>query len=168
MIARPYGREARVTTRGELDAALRAADRIVVEGDTDLIEYAARLAGIAPRETDSATLRPPAPPEREAHIARMSRAPRLWPWVAGAIAFAAAAGAALLLEHFSRPGRVTGAAPPVFQPATLAWPAIAVLVILALYIVARRSGPSDRSRAWQVSEKSARRVVITRVRARAV
>jgi hypothetical protein len=160
-------REVRVTTCAEFDAALRSADRIVVEGDAGLVDYAAGLAGTAPRDTSAETLRPPGALEREAHIVRMSRAPRLWPWVAGAIAFAAAAGAALLLEHFSRPGRLP-ATPPAFNAATLTWPAVAVILILALYIVARRASPSDTRRAWQVSEKSAGRVVITRVRGRAL
>jgi hypothetical protein len=154
----------RVTTRAALDAALRSADRIVVEGDAALVEYAAGLAEARPREAEAAPLRPPGAPEREAHIARMSRAPRLWPWVAGAIVFAAAAGAALLLEHFSRPGG-RSAAPPSFNALTLAWPAIAVLVIVALYVVARRASPSGSGRGWRISERSEGRVVITRVRA---
>ncbi len=154
----------RVTTRAALDAALRSADRIVVEGDAALVEYAAGLVGARPREAEAAPLRPPGAPEREAHIARMSRAPRLWPWVAGAIVFAAAAGAALLLEHFSRPGG-RPAAPPPRNALTLSWPAIAVLVIVALYVVARRARPSGGGRGWRISERSEGRVVITRVRA---
>jgi hypothetical protein len=104
----------RITTRAGPDAALRS---------------------------DGAALRPPGEAEREAHIARMSRAPRLWPWVAGAAALAVAAGAALLLEHFTRPGRLAEA-PAGFSAVTLVWPALAVLFILALYVVARRFGRS--------------------------
>jgi hypothetical protein len=174
--------EVHVTNRAELDAALRSADRIVVEGDPGLTAYATRLAATglqhatAPVPTlEGAGLRPVAAQERAAHVPTAARPPRLWPWIAGAAALAVGATAALLLEHFAR-------APTAMQPrlhtapaatgtnlADLAWPAVAVVLIAALYLILRQAISSGRDVqiAWQVTEKVGGRVVITKVRARA-
>jgi len=109
-----------------------------------------------------AQLRPVGAAEREAHVAQASGTPRLWPWVAGAALLSIGVGAALLLEHFSRvtatlaPG-VAGAPMPAaaapFNPAVLAWPGAAVVVILAAYfglraLTADRRGPH---RVWHTA-----------------
>jgi hypothetical protein len=182
----------RVTDRAALDAALRSADRIVVEGDAGLTAYAARLAATglpraaAPIPTpEGAGLRPVAAQERAAHVAslggRAGRPPRLWPWIAGAAALAVGAMAALLLEHFARaptapPRGVHGAAALAGTRAAsatpitdLVWTGVAVVLIAALYLIARQaiSAGRDVRTAWQVTEKAGGRVVITKVRTRA-
>ncbi len=171
-----HGREVRVTSRAELDAALRSADRIVIEDDPGLTAYARHIAGGDPALAIATArrLRPIADLERDAHVATLSRAPRLWPWVAGAAGLAVAAGAALLLEHFARPesaaARRAALVPAArIDPATLAWPAVTVALIVALYLIARQAIASGRDVqiAWQITEKVGGRVVITRVRGRA-
>ncbi|HTZ70608.1 MAG TPA: hypothetical protein VMB71_08160 [Acetobacteraceae bacterium] len=178
-------REVHVTNRAELDAALRSADRIVVEGDATLTAYAAHLAGVTPATApapDGARVRPLGDQERAAHLANRPPPPRLWPWVAGAAALIVAAGAALLLEHFARlpAGGIAPAAPPLpheapafprFAPGsltTLAWPGVAVVLIVAVYFITRQAITSGRDVqiAWQLTEKVGGRVVITKVRAR--
>lgn len=171
-----HAREVHVSSRAALDRALRSADRIVVEGDATLADYARRLANQgqphgAPVAAGAARLRPLAETERAAHVTSRSRPPRLWPWVAGALGLTLAAGAALLLEHFAAPGAAAHAMPAALPAATdltiLAWPAVAVTLLLALYLLARQTVAADRDGriAWRVSEKTGGPVVITKVRA---
>ena len=187
------GKEVRVTSRAELDAALRSADRIVIEGDPALAAYAAGLASTAPNAPSPSPpsgmeLRPVASAEREGHIAAPARAPRLWPWVAGVLALALAALAAVWLEHFAKlpapqrsvmPGWTALHAPPAAPAqmagqtaggaANLAWPAVAIVLIAAIYMIARQAIAAGRDVqiAWQVTEKVSGRLVIAKVRTRA-
>ena len=165
-------KEAYVHTRAELEAALRRAQRIVVEGDPALAAYAAALTqtGAAP-PSQAARLRPLGELERSAHLARHTRPPRLWPWIAGAGIFAAGAAAAVLLEHFSAASTRHAAAAAgagTLDPIRLAWPAAAVIALLALFFIARQvTGAGTRERAaWRLeSAPSApgRPVIIARV-----
>jgi hypothetical protein len=172
-------KEVRVRSRAELQAALRRAERIVVEGDDGLAAYAASVAGGSPREAtapDGARLRPLGAAERAAHVAVGGNGPRLWPWVAGAAGVAAGAAAAVLLEHFARVtatlASAKGAAPRVDalphappDPSLLLWPSVAVALILGLFFVARRMTSADRAvtPAWRIAEADQGRVVIARV-----
>jgi hypothetical protein len=173
-------REVQVHTRAELQAALQRAERIVVEGDEGLAAYAAAVAGGGRRATapaaEGARVRPIALAERDSHVAIGQRTPRLWPWVVGAAAVAVGAGAAVLLEHFSRvtgtlaPLRGSLASPPAplagtHDPTLLAWPAALIVLILALFFVASRVLPNKPPTppAWRVAEATQGRVVIARV-----
>jgi hypothetical protein len=171
-------REVQVHTRAELQAALQRAERIVVEGE-DLASYAAAMAGGGRRAPGppaaGARLRPVAAGERAGHVPVGRHTPRLWPWVVGAAAVAAGAGAAVLLEHFARvkatltpPSAAVAAGPAApaapLDPALLFWPAASVALLLALFFVARRMLPSPPPRAaWRVAEAAQGRVVIARV-----
>jgi hypothetical protein len=159
---------------------MRSADRIVVDGDASLTAYAALLVGGAstgePAVPAAARLRPIGDLERAAHAPRTARAPRLWPWVAGAAVLTAAAAAALLREHFTRaaaPFAQTGAAPSV-DLTLLLWPAVAVAVLVLLFLVLRMAtadeahGPSAwRAEAPRQGSKGGH-LTITKVRRPAV
>jgi hypothetical protein len=176
-------REVQVHTRAELQAALQRAERIVVEGDRGLAAYAAAMAGGGRRAApvaEGARLRPLQTEERAGHMNVARGAPRLWPWVVGAAAVTAGGAAAVLLEHFTRatatlarPAGVVPALPPALaaphDPALLAWPTALVLLILALFFVARRVLPSQSPSppGWRVAEMAEGRVVIARVNPRA-
>jgi len=140
-------REVHVKNRAELEAAMRSADRIVVDGDASLAAYAALLAGGAtaddPAVPAAARLQPIGDLERAAHAPRTARPPRLWPWVAGATVLTAGAVAALLREHFSRAAATitpAGALPPA-ELTLLLWPALLVGVVIALFVVLRMATP---------------------------
>ena len=177
-------REVQVRTRAELQAALQRAERIVVEGDRDLTAYAAAMAGggrrAAAPAAEGARLRPLETEERAGHVNVARSAPRPWPWVFGAAAVTAGGAAAVLLEHFTRvtaqlarPAGGMPAPPPALaaphDPALLAWPAALVLLILALFFVARRVLPSQSPPplGWRVAEIAEGRVVIARIHPRA-
>jgi hypothetical protein len=159
-------REVHVKTRAELEAAMRSAERIVVDGDASLAAYAALLAGGGgpsgggPGDTglpDAARLRPVSDLERAAHAPRTARAPRLWPWVAGAAVLTAGAGVALLREHFAAGAALPGQ--PGFATASslslLIWPALAVATLIFLFLVLRLAtaetahGPAG----WRAEER---------------
>jgi len=176
-------KEVRVRTRAELQDALQRAERIVVEGDDGLAAYATAMAGGGRRAAapppEGARLRPLAAAERTGHVAADRRTPRLWPWVVGATAVAVGAGAAVLLEHFARvtatlapPRGSLPSLPAVLaaphDPALLAWPTALVVLILALFFIARRVLPSQppTSPAWRIAETAQGRVVIARVNPR--
>jgi hypothetical protein len=165
-------REVRVKTRAELEAAMRSADRIVVDGDASLAAYAASLANGGPFDEpalpQAARLRPLGEMERAAHAPRTAKPPRLWPWVAGAAVLTVGAGAAVLREHFARAARAGDAtgAPPM-DPTLLVWPAIAVIVLLALFFALRQATGEGghEAVAWRTEPASAYgRVTITKVR----
>ena len=167
-------REVRVKTRAELEAAMRSADRIVVDGDASLAAYAASLAsGGAFDEPHAAIspgmrLRPIGEIERAAHAPRTARPPRLWPWVAGAGVVTAGAAAAVLREHFSRltTAQPTNAAP--MDASLLLWPAVAVAVLLAMFFAIRQAtGDAAHAPAsWRAEAPAGGngRVIITKVR----
>lgn len=97
--------------------------------------------------------------ERAAHVAVGGRAPRLWPWVAGALTLAVGAGAALLLEHFSKvsatlaPGPAAASAVPpqgahpAADPTLLVWAAAAITLLIAAYFITRYLTASTRDKA---------------------
>jgi hypothetical protein len=150
-------REVHVHTRAELQAALRRAERIVVEGDASLTAYAAQVAGVSapsPQAGPRPLLKPLDAAERAAHPPRSSKPPRLWPWVAGAFALAIGAAAAVLLEHFSQASSRLSAAPAAAaaDPIKLAAPAAAVAVLLALFFLAKHliGGQSHGRASWQL------------------
>ncbi len=150
-------KEVHVHTRAELEAALRGAGRIVVEGDDSLAAYAAHMAHVELPAAPSPAiprLRPLGEAERSAHAPRAASAPPLWPWVAGAAVFAGGAAAAVWLEHFStasaRAGIIAGA--PAQDPALFAWLAAAIGVLIALFFVARgvTGAAAGAHGAWHV------------------
>jgi len=125
--------------------------------------------GISPaargaQTTPQPRLRPLGDAERAAHVAQPSGTPRLWPWIAGAAALATGVGAAFLLEHFTRvtttlapPGRTLAPAPgavATFDPLVLAWPGLAVTVILAAYLALRliTADRRDAHRFWHTAD----------------
>jgi hypothetical protein len=166
-------REVRVQTRAELEAAMRSADRIVVDGDASLAAYAALLAnGGAFDEPHAAAspsmrLRPIGDVERAAHAPRTARAPRLWPWVAGAAVLLAGAAAAVLREHFSRLATAQTASAAPMDASLLLWPAVAVAVLLAMFFALRQAtGDTVHApAAWRAEAPSGGkgRVIITKV-----
>ncbi|MEJ0047186.1 MAG: hypothetical protein WDN04_14530 [Rhodospirillales bacterium] len=166
--------------RAELQDALQRAERIVVEGDDGLAAYAAAMAGggrrAAAPPAEGARLRPVAAAERAGYTPIGRHAPRLWPWVVGAAGVAIGAGAAVLLEHFTRvtaslaPARGTLPPSPAalavpLNPALLAWPAALIALIVVLFFVASRVLPNKPPAppAWRVDEAAQGRVVIARV-----
>ncbi len=168
-------KEVHVRTYAELETALRRAERIVVEGDANLAAYAAALAEpetVAPAH-EAGRLRPLGDFEREAHLPRTTRPPRLWPWIAGAGVFTVGAAAAVLLEHFSAASARLGAAPtgaanPTLDPTRLTWPAVAVVVLLVLFFIARQvTGEDTHERAgWRLEsppQSPGRPVIIARI-----
>lgn len=170
-------REVRVQTRAELEAAMRSADRIVVEGDASLAAYAASLASGGAFDEPHATaptamrLRPIGELERAAHSPRTARVPRLWPWVAGACVVTAGAGAALLREHFSSLATAQAANAAPMGPSLLFWPAVAIAVLLAMFFAIRQATGDTvhTNAAWRAEAPSGAsggkgRVVITKVR----
>jgi hypothetical protein len=171
-------KEVHVHTRAELAAALRGAERIVVEGDETLTAFAAHMAHVELPEftaPEGRRLRPLGEAERSAHAPRTSSSPRLWPWVAGAAVFAGGAAAAVWLEHFSTASARAGAvaAAPAQNPILLAWLAAAVGVLLALFFVARRvtADQADARGFWRLESPPpplGRHLILARVPRRVV
>lgn len=108
--------------------------------------------------------------ERAAHQAvhnlAPGAAPKLWPWIAGAIGLAAGAGAAFGLEHFARAtvqlGQVPVAAagcacgPRPFDASVLIWPGLAALAVLAAYYGVRALAAPRRTEhaGWHGADPS--------------
>jgi hypothetical protein len=139
----------RVTTKEELDAALATADRITVEGDDELLSYAAR---------SSTNYAPVPPPQR-----------RVWKIAIAAAAVLAIIVIILIILIFvgstGRSVNAIAAAPPLL---VLAWPLVTIIAIVALFLIARQAIAGDRNVtiSWKVTDKVSGRLVITKVRER--
>ena len=71
-------RTAHATSKGEIDQALPTADRIIVEGDDELLSYAINRAAVEPEDRVSIELPIPAASlPREPDAATVLRAPRV-------------------------------------------------------------------------------------------
>lgn len=162
----------RVTRREDLDAALRHATRVVVEGDAALTGWAvARVTGEGGAEAGP-RLRAIADEDRAAHVA-VGRAPnRLWPWVAAALGLAALVATAFLVERVAVPqavrhpefARPHGGSPPTASWAPLVWPVAFVIVAVLGFLLVRRGLASGRdvTVSWKVAQLGEGRVEFVR------
>jgi hypothetical protein len=181
-----------VTTQQELDSAFGSADELIVEGDDALLSYAANKASGDPGstvavETGAAVV------SVAASQAQLGRRRWLLPLaaifvlvvvLAGAGFYflvprpdAAAPSAAETSVDAGGSADLSSTAPDVGQPAMtgaegpsewapLMWPAVSIVAILALFLIARQAiaGGRNVEISWKVSEKVSGRVVITKVR----
>lgn len=77
------------------------------------------------------------------------RAPRLWPWVAGALLAACGAASAILLEHANRPDLRA----PAAGPAGLLAAGAAIAATIALFFAARAAlAPPRGGTAWHTGD----------------
>jgi len=175
-----------VTTQEELDSAFGSADRLIVEGDDALLSYAATKAasgtGNAVKVEMSGDLTVAAPPPRRGRVLPVVAAVLLLlVALAGAgvyflVPFPEAAGPIHHEHHQSHTGTAAGDIPadgPLevgaegpSEWAPFMWPAVSIVAILALFLIARQAiaGGRNVEISWKVSEKVSGRVVITKVR----
>lgn len=171
-------REVRVGTRPALDMALIRARRIVVEGDPDLADYAARRIGAEPPAADQRAGSPTVSEEdRRAHVRGLGADMLMWPWLSGAALLAVGVGAALVLERFSRVSATLGrslapqgeppAQPPAVDPGVMVLAALVIAAIAACFYVLRRATTAEAHGrdAWRIAERSPTRLVLVRARA---
>jgi hypothetical protein len=184
LMLRPV-RTVRVTTKEELDAALATADQITVEGDDELLSYAANKAAgdpanrvaIETRRSGDRPVVPSAPPVPSSSPSGSRKAPI----VAAAAVIASVSIGAVIWLFAGRsapslyPGIGTGGGGPTGEnefwanAPSLLWPLVAIVAIIALFLIARQaiSSGSNVTISWKVTEKVSGRVVITKVRERA-
>jgi hypothetical protein len=181
-----------VTTQEELDSAFGSADELIVEGDDALLSYAANKASRDPRstvavETGAAAVlvaASPVQPKRRRWLLPLAAVFLLIVALAGAGYYflvprpeAAAPSQAETSADASGSADLSSTEPDVGQPAMtgaegpsewapLMWPAVSIVAILALFLIARQAiaGGRNVEISWKVSEKVSGRVVITKVR----
>lgn len=183
-VLRPV-KTALATTKEELDAALASADQVTVEGDDELLSYAVNKASNDPenrvsvevghdsiywehRKEDVATEATTKPRLRGRRV-------RYLVLVLAGLLVLGLGGLLSLLSIQSGP-----APPQPLQPTTphsdfwanlpsLLWPVVAIVAIIALFLIARQaiSSGSNVTIQWKVTEKVSGRVVITKVKERA-
>lgn len=170
-------REVRVKTRPALDMALVRARRIVVEGDPELADYAASRIGAEPPAPTAPGACPRVSEEdRRAHVRGLGADMLMWPWLSGAALLIVGAGAALVLERFSRVTATLGRnlaapdaaqpPPPAVDPGVMALAALVIAAIAACFYVLHRATTAEAHGrgAWRVAERSGARLVLTRAR----
>ncbi|HYP63576.1 MAG TPA: hypothetical protein VEQ16_06795 [Acidocella sp.] len=196
-----------VTSRDALDDALRTADRVIVEGDDQLLSYAVSKAACDPKneievETasfdfagpgmaapaifdpaafqmlgDSAAPPPPRLRARAGGTLRMELYGVIGFFIVLVLVGAVAVLGLQQRASFSPPppGAAGGqalatqiATLPANDLQALAWPAVAIAAIIALFLIAILAIMNGRNVeiSWQVTEKMAGRVIITKVRQR--
>jgi hypothetical protein len=181
-----------VTTQEELDSAFGSADELIVEGDDALLSYAANKASRDPGstvavETGAAAVlvaASPVQPKRRRWLLPLAAVFLLIVALAGAGYYflvprpeAAAPSQAETSADASGSADLSSTEPDVGQPAMtgaegpsewapLMWPAVSIVAILALFLIARQAiaGGRNVEISWKVSEKVSGRVVITKVR----
>jgi hypothetical protein len=185
-----------VTTQEELDSAFDSADEMIVEGDDALLSYAATKASgdsgnTVVVETGAAVsvAASPVQPGRRRWLPPLAAAVVLIVALAGAGYYflipRPEAAAPIHHQHHTAAPAAGGAAgstelpsiAPDDQPvlagaegpsewAPLMWPAVSIVAILALFLIARQAiaGGRNVEISWKVSEKVSGRVVITKVR----
>jgi hypothetical protein len=185
-----------VTTQEELDSAFDSADEMIVEGDDALLSYAATKASgdsgnTVAVETGAAVsvAVSPVQPGRRRWLPPLAAIFVLIVALAGAgyyfLVPRPEAAAPIHHQHHTAAPAVGGAAgstelpsiAPDDQPepagaegpsewAPLMWPAVSIVAILALFLIARQAiaGGRNVEISWKVSEKVSGRVVITKVR----
>jgi hypothetical protein len=181
MLFRPT-RVVTVTTPEEFDSAFASADRVIVEGDDALLSYAAtKAAGDASSdvrvELGRETVAVGAPRRRGWVLPVLAAAVVVQGLLGAGIYFIqprteAAAPRPHHLHHEAdapremAPAVETGAEEPS-QWAPFMWPAVSIVAILALFLIARQAiaGGRNVDISWKVTEKVSGRVVITKVRA---
>jgi hypothetical protein len=177
-----------VTTQEELDSAFGSADELIVEGDDALLSYAANKASGDPGST-VAVETGAAAVSVAASQAQPWRRRWLLPLAAVLVLIVALLGAGVYFfvpfpeaaapptHHHEAghpglpsfpdlgPAQETGAEGPS-EWAPLMWPAVSIVAILALFLIARQAiaGGRNVEISWKVSEKVSGRVVITKVR----
>jgi len=169
-----------VTTPEELDSAFASADRLIVEGDDALLSYATTRASAGTGNAIQVEL-------AQETLAVAAARRRLWmlPVLAALVAIGLLGAAVYVfvpfpeaaapsqhhfhkLEHgqglIGEPAEVGAEAPSEWAP--FLWPAVSIVAILALFLVARQAiaGGRNVEISWKVSEKVSGRVVITKVR----
>lgn len=157
----PPKRIIRATTQQEVDAAFSAADQVIVEGDDHLLYYAiGRSASSSGR--------------------RKRRWLKVFLYIIGISTFFGTVLIGLItlrywsaayIDYLEERGRFLSLSPepditPLLILKELAWPAVAVVAIIALFLIARQAISGDRNVeiGWKVTEKVTGRVIITKVR----
>jgi hypothetical protein len=182
-----------VTTQEELDSAFGSADELIVEGDDALLSYAANKASGDPGSTVAVETAAAAAVSVVASPVQPKRRRWLLPLAAVFLLIVALAGAGYYFlvprPEAAAPSQAETSAdaggsadpsstePDVGQPAMtgaegpsewapLMWPAVSIVAILALFLIARQAiaGGRNVEISWKVSEKVSGRVVITKVR----
>jgi hypothetical protein len=172
-------RTVRATTKEEVDAALAAADQITVEGDDELLTYAVNKAAGDSENRITLDLEADGPPAAEQEVERVVIAARArpvpplpkrrspLPYLFGVVAALLVIGVAAVVSVRPHPEYL--GEPPPTDFSGLAWPAVAIVAIVALFLIARQaiSSGSNVTIQWKVTEKVSGKVVITKVRERA-
>jgi hypothetical protein len=172
-------RVVKVTTPEELDSAFASADRLIVEGDDTLLSYAATKAAAGSGnevqiEIGHETLATAAS-RRMLPIAIAALVAVVGLLGAGIYVFVPFPEAAAPTSHYqhkletlngglSQPTEVGAQGPSEWAP--FLWPAVSIVAILALFLIARQAiaGGRNVEISWKVTEKVSGRVVITKVR----
>jgi hypothetical protein len=161
----------RATTEAEVDAALKSADKIFVEGDDRLLSYAVSKAEGDP-EKFKIEFEPPPPDQDLPRLKRLERRVQtasklchiLLIIVLFLLACLGAAGIALVIIRGGGAGH--GNIPALVQ--MLVWPTVAALAIVALFLIAWKAITRGQNIeiSWKLTEKFTGRVVITKVKTR--
>lgn len=149
-------RTVRVTTKAELDAALRSADVIVVEGASDALVRAVELFGPPDRRS----------PHEDRALLSLGLVIALLAIAVGAIADWLGPGGRAALARLHLPDLPTSkealsTAAGRAALVNLAWPALAIIAVIVLYVLLRQTiaSGSDPGARWEVTEG---RIVLTR------